>query len=108
MNKSLDYWKETPGNIPLDMRRNIGMAQLLLPGPELIDIGLPKDEKAKQKVMAMYAEVLKDQLQDLDMFEDFDLDDSDDDFDDEKMEKLLASGADLGDFFNRSDLSPRF
>ena len=90
------------------MRRNIGMAQLLLPGPELIDIGLPKDEKAKQKVMAMYAEVLKDQLQDLDMFEDFDLDDSDDDFDDEKMEKLLASGADLGDFFNRSDLSPRF
>ena len=41
------------------------------------------------------------------MFEDFELDDSDDEFDDEKMEELLKSGADLGDFFNRSDLSPR-
>ena len=93
-----DYWKEAPGNIPLDMQKNFGFAQLLLPGPELIDIGLPKDEVQKQKVLEMYASVLKDQLEGLNDFDDgFDVEDDgqDLDLDDESIEKLISSGVDM-------------
>lgn len=105
-----DYWKEAPGNVPRDMQHRSGFAQLLLPGPELIDISLPKDEVAKEKVLEMYANVLKDQLQGMTSLDDFDFDsdDDDDDFDEAEMELLLAKNGDIGDLLlNRGDLSPR-
>ena len=49
-----EYWAEKKGNIPLDMQRRLGFAQILAPGPELLDISLPKDEEAKQKVLEMF------------------------------------------------------
>ena len=99
-----DYWKETPGNVPLDMQKRSGFAQLLLPGPELMDISLPKDSQEKEKVLQMYAEVMKDQMKELD----FDFDDSDSDFDEAEMEQILAQNADIGQILlGRGDLSPR-
>ncbi|CAG5084029.1 Oidioi.mRNA.OKI2018_I69.PAR.g10527.t1.cds [Oikopleura dioica] len=102
-----DYWSEKKGNIPLDMQRRLGFAQILAPGPELLDISLPKDEEAKQKVLEMFKEVLKDELQD--MVDGFELDSDEEDEDalgDEEIEKMLASGVDVGDMLSMQDLSP--
>merc|ERR1712008_82199 len=56
---SSDYWKEKPGNLPLDMRFNDGKAQILLPGFDLQDISLPKDAAEKTKMLKMYNEAVK-------------------------------------------------
>ena len=58
-----DYWKEKPGNLPRDMRKGDGIAQILLPGFELQDIGLPKDEKKKEEMIKMYNDAMKTALQ---------------------------------------------
>jgi len=60
---SSDYWKEKPGNLPRDMRLTDGIAQILLPGFELQDIGLPKDEQKKEEMIKMYNEAMKTALQ---------------------------------------------
>ena len=102
-----EYWAEKKGNIPLDMQRRLGFAQILAPGPELLDISLPKDEEAKQKVLEMFKDVLKDELQD--MVDGFDLDSDEEDpdaLDDDEIEKMLASGVDIGDMLSMQDLSP--
>ena len=102
-----EYWGEKKGNVPLDMQRRLGFAQILAPGPELLDITLPKDEEAKQKVLEMFKDVLKDELQD--MVDGFELDSDEEDadaLDDEEIEKMLASGVDIGDMLSMQDLSP--
>jgi len=73
-----DYWKEVPGNVPLDMQQRSGFAQLLLPGPHLMDISLPKDDVKKAKVLEMYANVMQEQFQNmtLDEINDLDFNDS--------------------------------
>ena len=97
---SSDYWKEKPGNLPLDMQRNEGKAQILLPGFDLQDISLPKDAKEKKQMLKMYNEAVKIALMD----GDFDMEE-DPDFTDDIMDKIESGEMDLEEYLAQGNFT---
>ena len=72
-----------------DMRKNAGVAQILLPGFDLQDISLPKDSAKKEAMLKMYSDAMKTALAGITSIDDIDIDDEDDPtFTDDIMEKI--------------------
>ena len=97
---SSDYWKEKPGNLPLDMRHHDGPAQILLPGFDLQDISLPKDAEKKEEMLKMYNDAVKMALLD----GDFDADE-DPDFTDDIMDKFETGEMDLEEYLAQGNFT---
>ena len=81
------------------MRKNAGVAQILLPGFDLQDISLPKDSAKKEAMLKMYSDAMKTALAGITSIDDIDIDDEDDPtFTDDIMEKIERGEIDLEEY----------
>ena len=82
-----------------DMRKNAGVAQILLPGFDLQDISLPKDSAKKEAMLKMYSDAMKTALAGITSIDEIDIDDEDDPtFTDDIMEKIERGEIDLEEY----------
>ena len=81
------------------MRKNAGVAQILLPGFDLQDISLPKDSAKKEAMLKMYSDAMKTALAGITSIDELDIEDEDDPtFTDDIMEKIERGEIDLEEY----------